>query len=204
MQETLVDSWVGKFPWRRNRLPTPVFLGFPGGSEGKASACNAGDRGSIPELGRSPGEGNGNPLQYSCLENPMDGGAWEAAVHEVAKSFLGFPSGSDGKESACNLGDLGSIPGSERSPGGGHGNPLQYSCPENCHGLVGYSPWSHKESDTTESLSHTEHSAPPGWPLSVGSNLLHKPPPSREQHLAPPFLQDPVMRVYSPWDNCCL
>ena len=45
-------------------------------SDGKASACNVGDPGSIPELGRSPGEGNGNPLQYSCLENPMDGGAW--------------------------------------------------------------------------------------------------------------------------------
>ena len=51
-------------------------MGFPGGSEGKASASNAGDLGSIPESGRSPGEGNGNPLQYSCLENPMDGGAW--------------------------------------------------------------------------------------------------------------------------------
>ena len=50
--------------------------GFPGGSEVKASASNAGDPGSIPELGRSPGEGNGNPLQYSCLENPMDGEAW--------------------------------------------------------------------------------------------------------------------------------
>ena len=51
-------------------------MGFPDGSEVKASACNAGDLGSIPGLGRSPGEGNGNPLQYSCLENPMDGGAW--------------------------------------------------------------------------------------------------------------------------------
>ena len=60
---------------------------FPGGSDGKASAHNAGDPGSIPELGRSPGEGNGNPLQYSCLENHMDGGAWEAAVHGVAKSW---------------------------------------------------------------------------------------------------------------------
>ena len=51
------------------------------------SACNAGDLGSIPKVGRSPGEGNGNPLQYSCLENPMDGGAWEAAVHGLAKSW---------------------------------------------------------------------------------------------------------------------
>ena len=57
-----------------------------GGSEDKASACNAGDLGSIPGLGRSPGEGNGNPLQYSCLENPMDRGAWWATVHGVTKS----------------------------------------------------------------------------------------------------------------------
>ena len=59
---------------------------FPGGSDGKVSAYNAGDPGSVPGLGRSPGEGNGNPLQYSCLENPMDGGAWLATIHGVAKS----------------------------------------------------------------------------------------------------------------------
>ena len=59
---------------------------FPGGSDGKVSAYNAGDPGSIPGSGRSPGEGNGNPLQYSCLENPMDRGAWLATVHGVAKS----------------------------------------------------------------------------------------------------------------------
>ena len=53
-----------------------IHIGFPGGSEVKASACNVGDLGSIPGSGRSPGEGNGNPLQYSCLENPMEGGAW--------------------------------------------------------------------------------------------------------------------------------
>ena len=53
-----------------------VRLDFLGGSDGKASACNAGDLGAIPGLGRSPGEGNGNPLQYSCLENPIDGRAW--------------------------------------------------------------------------------------------------------------------------------
>ena len=61
-------------------------MGFPGGSEGKASACNEGDLGSIPGSGRSPGEGNGNPLQYFCLENPMDGGTWQATVHEVPKN----------------------------------------------------------------------------------------------------------------------
>ena len=59
---------------------------FPCGSEVKASACNVGDLGLIPGLGRSPGEGNGSPLQYSCLDNPTDGGAWWAAMHGVAKS----------------------------------------------------------------------------------------------------------------------
>ena len=60
--------------------------GFPSGSEVKVSAYNAGDLGSIPGLGRSPGEGKGYPRQYSCLENPMDGGAWWATVHGVTKS----------------------------------------------------------------------------------------------------------------------
>ena len=98
VQETLVQSLVWEDPLKRDRLPTPVFLGFPGGS--------------------------------------------------------------DGKESACNAGDLGSIPGLERFPRGGHGHPLQYSCLENPHGqrsLVGYSPWSHKELDTTERLLTAEH-----------------------------------------------
>ena len=61
--------------------------GFPGGSDGKESACNSGDLGSIPGLGRSLGGGHGNPLQYSCLENPMDRGAWHVTVHGVAKSW---------------------------------------------------------------------------------------------------------------------
>ena len=61
--------------------------GFPGASEDKASACNAGDPGSIPGLGRSPGEGNGNPLQYSCLENPMDRGAWRATSPRGCKEL---------------------------------------------------------------------------------------------------------------------
>ena len=64
--------------------PIASVTGFPDGSDGKESACNAGDPGSIPELGRSPGEGNGNPLQYSCLENSMDRGAWQATVHGVS------------------------------------------------------------------------------------------------------------------------
>ena len=61
-------------------------LGFPGGSDGKESTCNAGDLGSIPGSGTFPGGGHGNPFQYSCLESPMDRGAWWATVHGVAKS----------------------------------------------------------------------------------------------------------------------
>ena len=64
-----------------------IFMGFSGGSDSKESACSAGDMGSIPGLGRSPGEGNGNPLKYPCLENLMDRGALWAAVHGVAKSW---------------------------------------------------------------------------------------------------------------------
>ena len=74
--------------WKRMKLQHSLtaYMGFPGSSDGKASAYNAGDPGSIPGSERSPGEGNGNPLQYSCLENPMDWGAWEATAHGVAKS----------------------------------------------------------------------------------------------------------------------
>ena len=79
-------------------LAVPL-MGFPGGSDGKASSCNAGDLGLIPGLGRSPGEGNGNPLQYSCLENPMNRGAWWVTVHRVAKSI-----GSEFPNQGLNLG----------------------------------------------------------------------------------------------------
>ena len=61
-------------------------MGFPSSLAGKESTCNAGDLGLIPRLGRSPGGGHGNPSQYSCLENPMDRGAWRAIIHEVTKS----------------------------------------------------------------------------------------------------------------------
>ena len=126
--------------------------GFPGGSVVKNQPTNAGDAGdigSISGLGRSPGGGNGNPLQCSCLENPRDRGAWWAAIYGVAQSRTrlkrlsssssndigwGFPAGTGVKNpsaSAGDTGDAGSIPGSGRSPGGGNGNPLQYSCLEN-------------------------------------------------------------------------
>ena len=76
-------------PATKQKRESPSFLvndpGFPCSSVGKESACNAGDLGLIPGLGRSPGEGNGNPLQYSCLENRMDKGAWRATVHGVTK-----------------------------------------------------------------------------------------------------------------------
>ena len=81
---------------------------FPGASDGKESACSAGDLGSIPGLGRSPGEGNGNSLSYSCLENPMDRETWWVTVHGLAKSWLqgvtnteSFPGGTRGKERGC-------------------------------------------------------------------------------------------------------
>ena len=119
------------------------------GSDGKESTCNAGDQGSIPELGRCSGEGNGYPFQYSCLENSMERGAWWATVHKVLKSWTWvndshphtpphtfillpwLPVAQMVKESACNAGDLGLIPESGRSSGEGNGNPLQYSCLEN-------------------------------------------------------------------------
>ena len=84
----MVSTWMGD----RLGIPGAVgfilffLLGFPGGSEVKASACIAGNLGSIPGSGRLSGEGNGNPLQYSCLENLMDRRVWWAAVHGVAKS----------------------------------------------------------------------------------------------------------------------
>ena len=76
MQKTMVWFLDQEDPWRRDRRSTPVFLGFPGGSDGKESTCIVGDLGSISGLGRSSGGDHGNPFQYSCLENPMDRGAW--------------------------------------------------------------------------------------------------------------------------------
>ena len=134
-------------------LVKTFLLGFPGGSVVRNPPANVGDAGSIPGLRRCPGEGNGNPLQYSCLENPMDRGAWQATVHEIAKSQTQLSTTTSTKDTACcnldlvqpnfkkkrhpchhdacNEGVLGSSPGLGRSPGGRHGNPLQYSCLEN-------------------------------------------------------------------------
>ena len=109
----------------------------------KNPPANAEDLGLIHGSERSPEEGNDSPLQYSCLENSMDRGTWSATVRGVPKSqmqlkwlsmhrkLLGFPCGSDGKESTCNSGDSGSIPRLGRCPREGNGYPLQYSCLEN-------------------------------------------------------------------------
>ena len=83
---TTCKATLIKMAWYCTTWGITANICFPGGSEVKASACNLGDLGSIPGSGRSPGEGNGNPLQYSCLENPMDGGAWWTTVHGVTKS----------------------------------------------------------------------------------------------------------------------
>ena len=80
IQEIQFSPWAGKIPWRKKWLPTSVFMGFPGGSDSKESACNAQDLSLIPGLGRFPGEGNGY-----CLENSMDRGVWRATVHGIAK-----------------------------------------------------------------------------------------------------------------------
>ena len=92
------DSWVRKIHCRRNRLHIPVFLGFPRGSAGKESTCNAGDLGSIPGLGRSSGEGKGYPLQYPGLENSMD-----CIVSGVAKSRTRLSNFHDFERSSMKL-----------------------------------------------------------------------------------------------------
>ena len=108
----------------------------------KNPPANLGDVGSIPLMGKI---------------------LWKRKW-QLTPVFLGFPGGSDGRESACSAGDLGSVSGLGRSPGGGHGNPLQYSHLEHPHGqrsLVGHSAWGHKELDTTEGLSTAQHSTGP-------------------------------------------
>ena len=104
----------------------------------------------IPGLGRYPGGGHDNPLQYTFLENPLARGAWwvQSMGSQRVRHNLGFPGGSDGKESTCNAEDLGSIPGLRRCPGEGKDYPLWYSGLENSmdgivHGVV-------TESDTAE------------------------------------------------------
>ena len=153
---SLINLALGElFYQRRQWHPTPVLL--PGKSHGRRSlvGCSPWGRKESDTTEQLHfhfslsciGEGNGNPLQCSCLENPRDGGDLWASVYGVAQSqtqlkwlssssssrafSLGSPGGSDGKESGCNAGDPDSIPGSGRSHGEGNGNPPQYSCLEN-------------------------------------------------------------------------
>ena len=91
LKKTYIDYFLeedlGRCVIQQRFVKDSLCQDVPGGSDSKASAYNVGDPGSIPGSGRSPGEGNGNALQYSCLENPMDGGSWQATVHGVAKSW---------------------------------------------------------------------------------------------------------------------
>ena len=140
-----------------------VVQGFPGGSEVKASACNAGYLGSIPGSGRSPGEGNGNPLQYSSLENPMDGGACWATVHGVKKSrtqlsdfTFTFPGGSDGKAICLQCRRPGFYLWVGNIPWRSEWLPTLVFLPREFNGqrkLVGYSSCGCNESDSTNTLT---------------------------------------------------
>ena len=146
MQETRFDSWVGEICWRRDRLPTPVLLGFPCSSAGKESTCNAGDLGST-WVGKIPGRRAWQPTpvfwpgEFHGLCSPQGyrRPRFDSRVRKICwrrdrlptPVFFGFPDDSADKESACNAGDLGSIPGLGRSPGEGKGCPLQYSGLEN-------------------------------------------------------------------------
>ena len=145
-----------------------------------ASAEDARDSGSIPSLGKTPGEGTSYPVQYSCLKNSMDRGTWQATVHGVTESdnwatnpiswkqqknnpqsrgqwfVVSFPGGPDSKESACKLGDLGLIPESGRPPGEGNSYPVQYSCLKNSMDRGTWWATVHgvtEETDTTEQLT---------------------------------------------------
>ena len=140
-----------------------LLQGFPGGSEVKASACNAGDLGLIPGSGRSPGEGNGNPFQYSCLEKPMDGGAWWATVHGVSRGrtrlhfhfhLLQYSWASLVAQLVKNLPAVQETWVQSlgwKDPWRRESLPTTVFWPAEFHGLC--SPWGHKESDTTEQLS---------------------------------------------------
>ena len=124
------------------QLPKTIeCTGFCGGSDGKVSAWNAGDLGSIPGSGRSPGEGNGNPLQYSChgkfhgWRNLVGYFPWGCKESDMTEKLhfkcTGFPGGSASKESTCSVEDLGVIRGLGRSAGEENSYPLQYSGLEN-------------------------------------------------------------------------
>ena len=106
------NSWVGKVPWRRGRLPTPGFLAFSGGSDSEEPMCNAGDLGLTLGLGRSPGGGHGNPLQYSWLENPLGQRSlagyspWHSPGTNTGMGYPLLRGSSQPKDQTCDLYDL--------------------------------------------------------------------------------------------------
>ena len=151
------NPWDGKIPWRRDRLSISAFLGFPGGSEGKVSTYNAGDLGSILELGRSPAGGHGNTLQYSCLENShgqrslagySPRGQKESDITERLSAAQhtgrkeGFPRWLRNKESTCPCRRHEFNPWVGKISWRGEFHEQR--------SLEGYSPWHRKESDMTE------------------------------------------------------
>ena len=167
------DSWVGKIPWRRDRLPTPVFLGFHGGSDGEESICNVRDLGSVPRLGRSLGEGHDNPLQNSFMENSQgqkslagyspwgskdsDMTEWLSTAQHL---YQGLPRWLS--ESICQCRRFGLHPWVGKIPWRRKCQPIPIFSPGKSLGhrsLVGYSPWGQKESDMTED-AHTHNLLP--------------------------------------------
>ena len=149
---------------------SPVFLSFPGGSDGKESFHNEGDLDSIPGLGRSPEVGHGSPLQYSCLENPMDREAWRATVYVVTKSqtplsdeaqtqgiWNGFPGGSAVKNLPVKQETWVQALGWENpleEDMATHSSILTWRIPWQ-RSLEGYSPWGRKELDKSEATACT-------------------------------------------------
>ena len=191
---------------RRQWHPTPVLL--PRKSQGRRSLVGCSPWG--PEESdtterlhfhfslSSIGEGNGNPLQCSCLENPRDGGAWWAAICGVAQSrtrlkwlsssslTLLFPCVLDSKESACSAGDLSSIPGLGRYPGEGNGNPLQYSCLENC---MDRGAWQATVHEVVKCQTHVS----PWWlTLSLSNNLTLR----NTDWIQPPYLSHREIKIW--------
>ena len=132
-----VDSWVRKIPWKRDRLPTPIFLGCPGGLDSKQSVCNAGDPSSFPGSGRSPGKGINYPLQYSWTSLVAQMVKNLPAMWETWVQLLGW------EDPLENVGEVGMASYSS----------ILLLCPHGQRSLAGYSLWGRNESDTTEQLS---------------------------------------------------
>ena len=181
------ESWYPKVGWSTNTA-SPWPMGQKAWKKVKKTLFQGmKSREVSPTLGITHCQGS-IILRYQQRQGPprtevgrMGACSLESGPQSFLSKFLlswwGFPGGSDGKESTCNAGDPGLIPGLGRSPGGGHGNPLQYSCLEDLHGqmcLAGYSPWGCKESDTAEWLSTAQHSLS-WWDAPSSSNPLALP-----------------------------